>query len=137
MTTPAGGIGVVFDVSISGARPEVHFRPIDVETGAATGLEQAVHTLDIQARDGAIAPFGGGYVAAFRALSGDSIASPQIHVSLLDFLGARVASAGIGDVEVEGGPLTVATASDGSFVIAWASIAEGQTTMHARRVRCD
>lgn len=137
VTTPAGGIGVVFDVSISGARPEVHFRPIDAETGAAMGLEQAVHTLDVQARDGAIAPFGGGFVAAYRALSGDGIATPEIRVGLLDFMGARVSSAGLGAVEVEGGPLTVATASDGSFVITWASTAGGETTMHARRVRCE
>ena len=135
-------LGVAFDVLIGSARPESRVQVFDALTAEAGG-ELRSHTSVQTGRSPAIVAFGGGFLVAHRILTDSEgvLAAPTIALSSLDLTGVLASTITFGDALAssagEGGPVGLAVAPDGTFLLTWADRpAEGGTAFFARRVSC-
>ncbi|MEO0322154.1 MAG: hypothetical protein AAF447_04310 [Myxococcota bacterium] len=135
-------LGVAFDVLVSGVRTETNVQVFDAQTAEAGG-ELRAHSSQQTARSPSIVAFGGGFLVAHRLVEDDTgeFETPTIALSLVDLTGALVTTLSFGDtldsMEGEGGPVGLAVAPDGTFLLTWADRRlEGGLSFTARRVSC-
>jgi len=136
-TTDASGGAAVFDVSVSGVRPEVHFREVGAD-GSLPAPERIVSLAPATGKDASIAALAGGYVVAYRALPDGTITEPTLRLTLLDLRGEILNTFEGPTMAADGGRTTIRVAGDGRLLVAWEDqdAVAGGRRLRAARVRC-
>jgi hypothetical protein len=117
------GAGVIYSIAIDDV-PQVRFRRLD-ESGNPMS-ERTIIGAPQRAVGASIAPLGGGYAIAYRALPDGAITAPEIRLTFVPKEGSpmldpngRMLSFHIGDATNAFGRTYVAVSVEGEIMIAW------------------
>jgi hypothetical protein len=103
-------------------------------SGTTEGVERSALSSDaLGGRDPGVASLNGGVVIAYRHTSATGTV---MALALLNSRGERVLTELLGPTTLLGGPVSVAVNNEGRIRLAWAEIADGETTTYTQAVQC-
>ena len=118
------GGGVIYSIEIDG-RAQVRFYRLDSE-GMPVGDERVIVGTPLRAQGASLHPIAGGYVVAYRALPGGSIARPEIRLlfiskegNLMRDPGGNLPTLHVADATEGASRTSVAVSIEGQLMIAW------------------
>jgi hypothetical protein len=135
------GGAAIYSVTVGGTSREVRFRRLD-ETGSFMGQDIKVVSGSLQGADASLARLGGGYVVAYRALPGGTVAEPGIRILFIgkegnlqrtktgNLITYPLAATSNADARV-----TVRVSRDGQILVAFLD-GEGHLRMARKRLDC-
>lgn len=118
------GGAAIYSIEIDGL-PQVRFRRLDLN-GAPLAIERSIVGPPLQAQGASIAPLGGGYAVAYRALPGGDVAQSEVRLTFVTKEGNVVRDPGghlisfaIGDATPAESRTYIAVSVEGEIMVAW------------------